>query len=1021
MKVFYPNYEPYRVLKPYVPDEDKLAGGLHLAHIIPGVASIPIPEHVLPTITSANVTLGSKMLYIAGRLEWNSEGGSALPIAKFDSINLALTHSWGSSPNTVLYLDVRARLVPRRRGLPPADLFGSISYVSKSGTWGFEFGLSNLHLSTLYSFFDSDVSQGVMDMMENVVIEDLYMTYDYSSSGKSTSFQLQGTVLLGPIKAKWDYIYDIPKLKGWSFVIKVAPNSVDSSIGDVMRSLLGEKIFLPSCVDTIKIATKDNIFQVDVFRQPEYLVFHGKFNVGTLGFSLVQLRKVGEGSTKRVLKVVVSELPVIVIPLVGKLPQVFDEMMFLWVDDSAPNGKGLTRQEVEFLNTTLPGETIRFKEDKQGPDDVVLQRGLHFLIALNQMGVSKVVLDHRFGETKKPSTKSNKSGSSKAGKNPAGSGETSKAPMEKKIGPLSISNIGLQFLDDTLYVIMDATLELGPVKMNMLGFGLGVKLDGGFNLQELPGSLALKLEGLAVSFEQPPLTLAGQFRNAEEIYQGGVAVGFVPYSFLAAGFCGEVNRHRTVFVFAKLNGPLITLAFAEISGICGGFGYNNTIGYPTITQVPTYPFIENTSIGSDPLAVIRELSKPGEWVQPKEDVNWLAVGLSAKAFGLLDVDAVVAVDLNPHVKLGIFALARAGFPVKAKNAKDDKRFLYVSLGIGAVVDFQMGTLTVEGQLTPDSFILSPSCHLTGGFGLFYWFGPNEHTGDWVFSIGGYHPSFLKPVHYPNPPRLGISWKVVSELSIIGESYFAITPKCCMAGCHLRATLSKGPLEAWFDAQTNLLMNFDPFYYEGKAQVTIGVSITLRTFICTLRVKAEVGATLYIHGPPFGGRVNVNFWVRAFNIEFGPQAERPVAVDLEKFWKMCLQDGVSPQGQGRQDHVLTVASGLLPNSSSDSKIWDVRSSIFSFSIQSRFAIKVATVNDSGDVEDKAPFYSKPMELRSQIYKSTMSIKITKQQANGIHFDKWLLRRDVTNVPDALWGQCKFLPAFSLLSATTANGI
>lgn len=1006
-----------------MPDEDKLADGLHLAHIIPGGSSIPIPEHVLPTITSANVTLGSDRLSIAGQLTWNSEGGSMLPIVKLDSINLSLTHNWSS--NTVLYLDVRARLVPRLSDLRPVSLFGSISYESQNQKWSFKFGLNNLHLSTLYSFFDSDVNEGVMDMMETVVIEKLHMTYDYSSSGKSKSFLLRGSLLLGPIKADFKYTHN---LNDWSFDIDVGPNSVESSIGDIMRSLVGENIFLPSCVDTIKIATsEDKLFSIRVRKspQPKYLIFHGKFNAGMFGFSFVQLRKAGKEktiSTKRILKVVVDKLPEIDVPVIGMLPQVFEEMMFLWVDDSLPEGEGLTRAEVEFLNTALPDEKIRFKENKpQNPDnnDIVLQRGLHFLITLKQMGVSKVVLDHCFGKTKKP-TNPDQSGSSKAEKNLTGSGETSMAPMEKKLGPLSISNIGLQFLNDTLYIILDATFELGPVKMSILGFGLGVELSGDFNLQTLPKRLALKLEGLSVSFQKPPLTLAGSFRKEERAYRGGIAVGYVPYSFHAAGFYEDMEKFRTVFVFVKLSGPLITLGYVEISGICGGFGYNNTIGYPTITEVPTYPFIDSTSLGTDPIAALNKLSEPKGWVQPKEDVNWLMVGLSARVFGLLDVDAVVVVELNP-VKLGIFALARAGFPIKAKH---DKRFLYVSLGIGAVVDFQMGTMKVEGQLTPDSFILSPSCHPTGGFGLFHWFGPNEHAGDWVFTIGGYHPSFIKPVHYPNPPRLGISWQVASALSIIGESYFAINPKCCMAGCHLRATLSLGPLEAWFDAQIHLLMNFDPFYFEGKALVTIGISITLRMFICTLHVKAEVGATLYIHGTPFGGRVNVNFWVCAFNIEFGLQAEKPVTVDLQEFWKMCLQDGVSPPGQGRQnvsDHVLTVSSGLLPTSHSDSQIWDVRGSIFSFTIQSRFAIKDAKVNGDGGVEDKTPIYAKPMQRSNQIHESHMSIKIKKEQANVKQVDKWLLRREVTSAPDALWGQCMFLPVFSLSSATMANGI
>jgi len=962
-------------------------------------------------------------------------------MVKFDSINLSAMHNW-KTKDTQLYLDVRARLVPRQTDLLPADLFGAIGYDGDK--WSFEFMLNNLYLSTLYSFFDDDVKEGVMDMLETVEIDVLWMNYVYLPSGKSSKFSLAGTVLLGAIKASCKYTHE---LNGWTFRITVGPNSPEATIGDIMRSLMGQDTFLPSCVDTLMMPTSPTLdtFTISVTKEicddGEYVVFNGQCNLDILRFSFVQLRKVGSGiSTKRVFKIGVGRLPSVDVPLIGPLPQVFDELAFLWVDDSAQNGQGLTRKEVDVINKTVfqadPDNRIRFKESKpqastQQPNDLVLQKGLHFIIVLNQMGTSKVILDHRFGETKKADKTKVKSLSTTS-KNPAGSGETTMAPMVKKIGPLSISNIGLQFLNDTLFIVLDATFELGPLKMKTFGFGLGVTLSGEFNLQNLPKSLDVKLDGLAVGFTKPPLSLGGLFRHVPPRYMGGIAVGFVPYSFLAAGYYGEMP-YKTVFVFAKLTGPLITLAFAEIQGICGGFGYNNTIGYPTISEVPGYPFINNSGLSSDPLKALESLLEPNGWVQPKEDVNWFAVGLMVKAFGLLEVSAVVAVEFNPYVKLGIFALAEAGFPTKATG---DKRFLYIGLGIGAVIDFEAGTMKVEGQLTPNSFILAPSCHLTGGFGLCYWFGSNTHAGDWVFTIGGYHPAFVIPAHYPNPPRLGISWKVDNAISIIGESYFAITPKCCMAGGRLRATLSLGPLKAWFDAQANMLINFDPFYFQGDVSVSVGVSFTLCLFIVTLYIKIEIGAALYIRGPPFGGRVYVNFWVFGFNINFGAGAEQPAALTLTEFWGMCSQSqGFSASARRRrrlqtvhehegmttedvQPHILAVASGLLPTSS-DPQIWDVRGGIFSFTIQSRFPIKNANVTGGGQVADNTPLYSKPMRLTDPIHASTMSIDIQKEQANmSTVEDKWLLTRVVANVPDALWGKCMVL---SVSFRTTANRI
>lgn len=63
----------------------------------------------------------------------------------------------------------------------------------------------------------------------------------------------------------------------------------------------------------------------------------------------------------------------------------------------------------------------------------------------------------------------------------------------------------------------------------------------------------------------------------------------------------------------------------------------------------------------------------------------------------------------------------------------------------------------------------------------YWFGPNPNAGDFVFSVGGYHPAFDRPAYYPNPPRLAITWAISDNLMVRGEAYFAVTPKAVVGG------------------------------------------------------------------------------------------------------------------------------------------------------------------------------------------------------------------------------------------------
>ena len=116
-------------------------------------------------------------------------------------------------------------------------------------------------------------------------------------------------------------------------------------------------------------------------------------------------------------------------------------------------------------------------------------------------------------------------------------------------------------------------------------------------------------------------------------------------------------------------------------------------------------------------------------------------------------------------------------------------------------------------------------------------------------------SLAKPTHYPNPPRLGISWDLGGSIKITGEAYFAITPKRCMAGGRLVATLVLGPLRAWFEAFADFLINYRPFYFMADGGITVDVSCKVDLLLVSFTVSVEIGATLHLEGPPLCGRVH----------------------------------------------------------------------------------------------------------------------------------------------------------------------
>jgi hypothetical protein len=638
-----------------------------------------------------------------------------------------------------------------------------------------------------------------------------------------------------------------------------------------------------------------------------------------------------------------------------------------------------------------------------------------------------------------------------------------KAPYSKKIGPLSISNMGFKYsggAEPTLSIIMDASVVLGPIEMALLGFSLDLKFTKGVTLYQLP-TPGVSLAGLGVAFNKPPVVFGGLLQHVvvddqaaapsthRDYYQGGVALSFDPYLFEAEGFYGtvtsSVGSFRSAFAYFVLGGPLVELEYVEITDVTGGFGYNSNMQFPTATNVLQFPFLEPIS-NPEPSTVLSTLVNTG-WFFPQEGSFWLAAGLGVTAFEVLQSSVVAVVQWDPDLYLGLFGVATADMPPEIDEAK----LVHVEMGVVGTVDFKNGVLKIDGQLAPSSWVLDPACHLTGGYALYWWFGgtgeattlaPND--GDFVYTIGGFHRGFHRPAQYPNPARLAINWSVDSSLSIKGEAYFAITPNICMAGGCLDASLSLGPLSAWFNAYADVLINYRPFFFSADGGISVGVGFVLDLWICTIDISCEIAATLHLQGPPLSGTVYVDFWVFGFYINFGQPSEgNDQPLPLTDFYNLALQADVQQQaafspslllaggqkGAGSYDagpplpHIYMCNEGLIPTGTaistpnSPDTPWNVRGAVFQFTIGCKFAIDTATVvTAQSDPNDPArppfevpltgsPIYARPMQLTTPL-SSTLTVTITPPEGTSPNQPRWDACTGVIKpVPKALWGPCK----------------
>ncbi|PVH85290.1 hypothetical protein DL98DRAFT_651140 [Cadophora sp. DSE1049] len=721
----------------------------------------------------------------------------------------------------------------------------------------------------------------------------------------------------------------------------------------------------------------------------EGIVFLLNVSLSSIEFSFEQLSFSGS-ETKRLLRVSVGKLPFLSgLPVVKELPQPWSKLQYMWI----PVG-GFSRNEVALLNEKLESESpdhklffkpaTRDAADKNAPGDpTVLVQGHHFIVVVD----NEAILDHVFepdlpqdspdepGEpTEDPAQPPDQPVSNAQEKPPA------KGSMTKQLGILDVSGLSLQYKNDHLYIFVDATVKLGPMSFSLIGFGVGLNISklklndlsalGDTSLTDL---IDFQLHGMEVSFDNPPILIAGCFyhdiiqRGDQTIdaYRGGIAIAIPPYTFVAVGEYAQVEERgfqfKSVFIFAKLDGPIIDFQFAILRGLRIGFGYNSIVRSPAVEELFDFPLISNGAsdgAGNHPMAILEKMSG-GEnpWVQLKNDELWFAFGFTISSFNLISATAVALVQFGGAGPIfRIFGDLTISYPPDDISAT--AKLFYIEVVMMAELNFAEDCFKIEAALAPSSFVFVPYCRLKGGLALYSFFGRSPHAGDWVFTVGGYHRAFQVPTHYPRAARLGLDFNI-SIISIRGECYFAITPKAIMTGALIRCELHVGPVFAWLDAAFDAMVQFSPLHYWVSMGVEVGVECRIPLLFCTVKIRICIGARLEIEGPDFGGSAYVDFWFFSFSFDFGKRVEEPPPIPLQEFYLLCEKSGPpdeSPNSSPAEDLVvqlkLSLESGAFPMPSVDKEgqsdpddagagaKWFVKGGSFQFRISSVFALTEA---------------------------------------------------------------------------------
>ena len=544
--------------------------------------------------------------------------------------------------------------------IPSADLELRLDYASAptGGAWTLTGSVRELSAALIADWFDADTKSGALDVLRDISLKDLEMTYAYQK-GKASSFLISATIGLGKLELDLSYQYvstsqdpakptaaaekwaeqgapenvkliSSPKLDAtgkptkaeWAFEAYLHASGTDVDVAGVVDGFKpGAGSDLPDFIGGIKIA-------VDKEKAPVRLRYSGDdasgsvltiwLEVGPFNLTFIQFRTKARDPTqpptvKRLLRISADQIPFMnKVPLVNELPQPFDHLLYLWVEDLGqpdPNLKGFTKAMLgnsaggptgtgpdidvnsELDKMSIPPILVKESQSTQGRNlsgnNVVLKAGSHFMLVTN----GKVVLDHVFsaksskpaGNVPRPANSGVPRGGAlalNAPGTPAATGSSADdkgvAPVTKgdtnaKAGPLSISSLSVQYKDNHLLIGVDATLVLGPLTFGVQGFVISINLQS-VKLNDLSAIisqnlLSVSIHGLEAGVSKPPLTIKGAFVHDKDIkeldgstsesYRGGVAVGLKAWNILAIGEYKIVTpktgpQFKSVFMYVFL-------------------------------------------------------------------------------------------------------------------------------------------------------------------------------------------------------------------------------------------------------------------------------------------------------------------------------------------------------------------------------------------------------------------------------------------------------------------------------------
>ena len=591
-------------------------------------------------------------------------------------------------------------------------------------------------------------------------------------------------------------------------------------------------------------------------------------------------------------------------------------------------------------------------------------------------------------------------------------------PIQKRFGPLYVEQVGVGTEPvDRARLLMDGGVSLAGLTVGVDDLSLSVPWRRPLELSDW----RIDLAGLAVGYRGGAIAIAGGLRKrpgtppAPPDYVGMLQVKAGEFQLGAVGgyaelpeFPGASRTYTSLFVFAALSFPLGGPPAFFITGLGGGLGLNRDLLLPAdVNEVPRFPLVAAmdpaSPFAADPMLALELL---GQDFPPARGAFWGAAGVRFRSFALVESIAVLSVEVGDGVEVSLLGLSRMDIPPALPLAR-------IELALRARFSTREMVLAIQAQLTDNSWLLNPSCRLTGGFAFVIWF----REGQFVLTLGGYHPRFARPAKFPDVPRLGFNWSVSDALTIKGESYFALTATCVMAGGRLEAAYNAGSVWASFAYGMDALVSWDPFFYDVSGFVRVSAGVRIKIHIpfdgdVGVTLSLSIGAEVHVWGPELRGEATLDLDVTSVTVRFGSTGAENGRdkIGWAQFQERYLVAG-DPDGATMS---AAATAGLLtpdpgagrrdPGTGKLADPWRVTPE-FALRTETRAASNLVAFGDPALESSLASVTTEHLDLGPMLLTNVSSrhaVRLTEDAAGAADRTVQLQRETVTtNVPQGIW--------------------